>query len=110
MKHIFGAPDAPGSNSAQVLPASKAAAPARMKLELIKERMQQQLDDFADNAAVRLKYRMSVAHDANDLWLLRSDLYQYISRAHSQLEAGRRVNSLLPCFEGWLGTHQLVKI
>jgi hypothetical protein len=42
------------------------------------------------------------AATAQQLWEARCDMYQAIARRHCEAEAVRRLNELLPAFEGWL--------
>jgi hypothetical protein len=48
--------------------------------------------------------------EVKELWMLRSDVHQLISRQLSQQEAAKRINDLMPCFEGWIPSRSLVKI
>jgi hypothetical protein len=50
----------------------------------------------------RIRQQIGRAANAQHLWQLRSDVYQAISRQHCEAEAARRLNELLPAFEGWL--------
>ena len=60
------------------------------------------LHDCASPASERIRGKLARAVTAQDLWLLRGEIYQEVARAHCETEAMRRVNSLLPAFEGWL--------
>jgi hypothetical protein len=84
--------------------------PRRMKLEQIKQRMLDTLHDCEDPAASRIRYKVGHALAPADLWLIRSDLYQYVANRHNQTEAALRVNHLLPCFKGWVSRTQLSRI
>ena len=68
------------------------------------------LKDCDDLNAQRVSYRVNGAITAEDLWHLRSELYQCISQLHSQSEAAIRINSLLPSFAGWIPALQCIKI
>ncbi|WP_395058031.1 hypothetical protein [Polaromonas sp.] len=83
------------------------AAPDRLSLEQIRERLYAALLDCKDMGAQRVIYRINVAATPSELWLLRSDLHQCIARVHDQAEATRRTNLLLDAFEGWVPSHQL---
>ena len=86
------------------------AAPARLNLEQIRERLYAALLDCKDMGAQRVIYRINVATSPSELWLLRSDLHQCIARVHDQAEATRRTNLLLDAFEGWVPSHQITPI
>ena len=60
--------------------------------------------------AQRIGLRVQATRSVKELWLMRGDLYDCIARHHSQSEASRRINGLLPCFEGWLPSRQLTRI
>lgn len=45
-----------------------------------------------------------------DLWLARCDIYQCVAREKGQGEAARRINGLLPLFEGWIPARQLTPV
>ncbi|GAB3469552.1 hypothetical protein GCM10011496_01450 [Polaromonas eurypsychrophila] len=86
------------------------AAPDRLPLEQIRERLYAALLDCKDMGAQRVIYRINVAATPSELWLLRSDLYQCIARVHNQAEAARRTNNLLDAFDGWVPSNQLTPI
>ncbi|MES2687225.1 MAG: hypothetical protein V4706_10410 [Pseudomonadota bacterium] len=86
------------------------AAPERLSLEQLRERMYAALLDCKDMGVQRVIYRINVAATPTELWLLRSDLHQCIARVHDQAEATRRTNNLLDAFEGWVPSHQLTRI
>ena len=97
------------------LPADTAAAARddsdkRLSFEQIRHRLHAVVADCADQRTQRLVYKIDIARNAKDFWLLRSDLHQCISQAHSQAEAALRINSLLHAFEGWLPQAQLTRI
>jgi hypothetical protein len=63
------------------------------------------LDAIADCTRLndeRIRAQVGRAANAQQLWQLRSDIYQAIARKHCEAEAARRLNELLPAFEGWL--------
>ena len=82
----------------------------RLSVEQIRRRLHDVVADCADQRTQRLVYKIDIARSAGDFWLLRSDLHQCISQAHSQGEAALRINSLLTAFEGWLPSGQLTRI
>jgi hypothetical protein len=73
----------------------------------IKQRMERVLHDMQDVAVDRVKYKIRSTQNVNELWMLRSDMYQIIAKLHNQSEAAHRINSLLPCFSQWIATKQL---
>ena len=82
----------------------------RMPIEQIRHQLHQTLHDCKSIDAQRIIFRINTADTPADLWLLRSDLYQCISRARDQAEAARRINALLATFSGWLPAAQLTLI
>lgn len=61
------------------------------------------LDLFADcmpPGGDRLRAQVAQARTAQQLWLMRCEIYQAIARRHCEAEAVRRINALLPAFEG----------
>jgi hypothetical protein len=82
----------------------------KLPIEHIKKRMELVLHDMKSEAVDRLQYKIRATRSVNELWMLRSDLYQVIAMLHSQSEAARRINSLLPCFSKWISSKQLTAI
>jgi hypothetical protein len=69
------------------------------------------LEDCPDDVLrLRIEGWISSATSVTELWLLRCDIYQCVARACGQGEASRRINSLLPVFEGWIPDRQLVPV
>ena len=66
--------------------------------------------DIDSDKAERLRYKIRGTREVKDLWMLRIDVYQLISRDMGQTEAAKRINALLPCFEHWMPEKALVKI
>ena len=91
-------------------PASAARRSQKLTLEQLRQSLQGALVDCSGMPADRLAYKIHVARTAADLWLLRSDLHQCISQAHSQNLAAERINALIPAFAGWLPASQLRRI
>lgn len=84
--------------------------PHRRPLDEVRAILQGTLHDCRDLRAQRLIYKINAAKTGSDLWLLRSDLYQCISQTHNQTEAVRRINELVPVFEGWVPACNLTRI
>lgn len=82
----------------------------RLPLEQIRQQLYGALQDCTGTDAQRVIYKIKLAATPAELWLLRSDLHQCISRAHDQAEAARRINALLETFCGWIPTIQLSRI
>ncbi|MES2509045.1 MAG: hypothetical protein V4625_03905 [Pseudomonadota bacterium] len=69
------------------------------------------LGDCPDGVVkIRINGRIAAAASVLDLWHLRSDIYQLVAREKGQTEASRRINSLLPLFEGWVPLGQRVPV
>lgn len=54
------------------------------------------------SAAERIRMQVRSIRSGTDLMLLRGDIYQLVAREHCEAEARRRINDLLPAFEGWV--------
>lgn len=100
----------PSIFAAMRTPAAAPDTPDRMPLEQIRHQLRQTLHDCKSIDTQRIIFRINMADTPADLWLLRSDLYQCISRARDQAEAARRINALLDAFSGWLPAAQLTRI
>jgi hypothetical protein len=79
-------------------------------IEQIRESLRTLLHDCKDMHTQRVIYKINVAQTASELWQLRSDLHQCITKAHSQTEAAERINSVIAVFEGWMPAGQLKPI
>jgi hypothetical protein len=82
----------------------------RMDVAQIKQLMVNSLEDCNDTSAARMRYLIHTATRASDLWLVRSDLYQYLANTHSQTEAALRINKLCQCFVGWMPQSQISQV
>jgi hypothetical protein len=58
----------------------------------------------------RMRWRMDSARTAQDLWLLRGEIFQLVSSQHCQAVAAARINGLIPAFEGSLPPRMLTEI
>lgn len=81
-----------------------------MPIEQVRQALHLCIQDCPGTAALRVIYKIDLAKTPADLWLLRTDLHQCISHAHSQAEAARRINALLGAFRGWIPAAQLTPI
>jgi hypothetical protein len=106
MKKAFGLP----ASASQGDYAGRAAFAIKMPLTEVRQRLRAVLVDCTAMDAQRIQFKVQAAMTAHELWMLRSDLYECVARHHSQSEAARRINDLLPCFDGWLPSRQLVRI
>ena len=50
----------------------------------------------------RVRYQVRNAATVEKLWLLRTDIYQVLASDYCQFEAMKRINVLMPSFEGLL--------
>jgi hypothetical protein len=82
----------------------------RATLSHIKLRVELSIQDLEGQDAERLRYKIRGTREVSDLWMMRSDVYQLISKRQSQAEAAQRVNALLPLFEGWIPRQQMTQI
>lgn len=103
---------APPSNFSALQIASGApVSHTRLPLAQIKQQMHLTLHDCsASVGAQRMIFKINLAETPAELWQLRSDLHLCISRLHGQVEAARRINTLLTAFGGWIPPTQLVRI
>ena len=89
---------------------ARARARGKMPLPEIKLQMEDTLHDLPGIESERLKYKIRAARSAHELWMIRSDMYQTISKLRSQTEAALRINQLLSCFKQWMPAQQLAEI
>jgi ERCC4-type nuclease len=82
----------------------------KMSLSNVKLKVELCIQDIDNQDADRLRYKIRSTREVKDLWMLRSDIHQLISRHVSQQEAAKRINDLLPCFEHWMPAKSLLKI
>lgn len=68
------------------------------------------LADCDSDAAERTRAQAKGMHSGTDLWLLRGDVYQLVACEHCEAEARRRVNNLLPAFEGWVPPRAMARV
>ncbi len=86
------------------------ATPAKMSLAQVKLQVELSFQDLEGEEVDRMRYKVRSVRDVKELWMLRSDIHQLISRRHSQYVAAERINGLLPCFEGWIPAKSMAKI
>lgn len=58
----------------------------------------------------RIRGQLAGAATPQQLWLMRCEIYQAVARQHCEAEAARRINGLLPLFEGWLPPAALTRL
>lgn len=90
--------------------AQAAAAKNKASLSEVKLRLELSFQDVETPEAERLRHKIRGAREVKELWMLRSDIHQLISRQASQQEAAQRINAVLPYFEHWMPAKLLVKI
>ncbi len=86
---------------------SRAAIRNRLPLHSVRQSLESLLHDCESTGSDRMLYRIQTARTPSELWDLRCDLHQCISRRHDQNEASRRINSLVPVFSGWVPLDKL---
>ena len=79
-----------------------APPPARHSVDELRRRSLEVLADCTRPGDERIRAQLERASTAAQLWQARCDMYQAIARRHCEAEAVRRLNALLPAFEGWL--------
>ena len=87
-----------------------AIEPQKLHLGEVRLLMHDALQECQGPACERMRWRIDGARAAQDLWLLRGDIFQLVSRQFCQEEAVRRVNALLPAFSGWLPERVLTRL
>lgn len=102
IQRFFGVKAPPSSDSSR--------GQGRLTLGQLRESLQILLHDCDDMQSQRVIYKINIARTPADLWLLRSDLLQCISRVHNQAEAAQRINSIVEGFAGWMPSSQLTRI
>lgn len=95
----------------RVAPRTRARKTASLKeLGSIRSAMLDCIHDCQSPTSQRLRHQIGHAQTPQELWLLRNDAYQMISRHHNQTVAAERINNLMASFEGWLEPKQLIRI
>jgi hypothetical protein len=84
-------------------PEQEAAPPrAQHSIDELRRRSLELLADCTRPNDERIRLQLARAATAQQIWQARCDIYQAISHQHCEAEAVRRLNALLPAFEGWL--------
>lgn len=86
-------------------PADPAASPDEIRLLILAA-----LADVGSSEAERTRLQARSMRSGTDLWLLRGDVYQLVACEHCEAEARRRVNDLLPAFEGWVPAKAMARV
>lgn len=89
------------------------AAGTPPKLHSINELRQSSLNLLADCTRPhdgRIRLQLNRAATAQQIWAMRSEIYQAVARQHCEAEAARRLDELLPIFEGWLPPGALTRL
>jgi hypothetical protein len=87
------------------VPAGAAASPDQIRRLILAA-----LADCESDAAERTREQARGMRSGTDLWLLRGDVYQLVACEHCEAEARRRVNDLLPAFEGWVPPTAMARV
>jgi len=74
----------------------------RHSIDELRRRSLELLTDCTRPNDERIRSQLVRASTAQQLWQARCDIYQAIAHQHCEAEAVRRLNELLPAFEGWL--------
>lgn len=99
-----------GLSSFLNLHAAHVTVPDQAPLWLLRKEMTQAIADCPQDARERLTVSIYRARTGMDLWLLRSDIFQCVSRERGQHEARRRINELRALFANLIPKKQLVSI
>lgn len=86
----------------QVPQGTAPAGVGQLDVEEIRQRNLALLSDCQGPALPRVRRCVNAARSAQDLWMLRCELYQVVSCSHGEPEAMRRIHALVPSFEGWV--------
>ena len=89
---------------------SEPAKPARLTVSQVKLTVELCFQEIEGMQADRLRIKVRLSKDVQELWMLRSDIHQLLSQHFNQSEASHRINNLLPCFVGWIPERQLIRI
>ena len=65
------------------------------------------LQDCGGAGTTRVRYQLEHARSAQELWLLRGEVYQQVAREHCESQAAQRMAALLPAFTGSLPARSL---
>lgn len=84
--------------------------PDQAPLRQLREDMLKVLADCPEKVRTRVTVSIYRARSGMDLWLLRSDIFQCVSRERGQDEARRRINALRWRFANYVPRNQLVAI
>ena len=81
-----------------------------MSVSQVKLKFELAIQDLQGKEVERLRYKIRGMREVRELWMLRSDVHELISKQQDQKVAAKAINDLLPCFEGWMPAQQLAKI
>ncbi len=83
-------------------PLYRPRTPTPGELAHIRSQMGLQVLDCERGAARRARAQLEASASAQQLWLLRSEIFQVVTHRFGQSEAERRVATLTPLFDGLL--------
>jgi hypothetical protein len=93
------------------LPFAEAAVePPLTTLEQMRAQVRETLRGCDGPMCERMRWRIDATRSAQDLWLLRSEIFQLVAGQHCQAEAAQRINGLIPLFEGAVAPRLLTRI
>jgi hypothetical protein len=81
-----------------------------MTFDDLREQVRGALDECDGAMCERMRWRIEACRSAQELWMLRGEIFQLVATRYSQAEAARRINGLLPAFEGWMPARMLVPV
>ncbi len=76
--------------------------PDREPIEVVQQQLLLALVDCEDTRAERLRHDIVRTTKPRELWVMRSSIFFCVANRRSETEAARRINALLPLFEGWI--------
>lgn len=82
----------------------------KQQLESLRFLVQDALHRCEGPMCERMRWRIEEAYTAQQLWLLRGEIFQLVARQFCQDEAVQRINALLPAFSGWLPERMLTRV
>lgn len=101
---------APWKNWLLGLPSGLLSRARRTEVETVRRQLLALLDDCHGFQSDRLRWRLRAAGSAQDLWLLRSAIFQVVADQHCQSLAAARVNALVPAFRRVLPARQVTPV
>ena len=79
-------------------------------MDSLRAHMQAVFSDCTGRHCERMRLRIENTATAQDLWLMRGEIFQLVAGQHCQSVAAARLNALVPHFEGWIPDRFLTRI